>query len=123
MDPGEDVYTTAMRELREETGYCPKNHHPDNRITIHECLIFSLLPEDLLIYKEHEKELHYPVKGVDKRVVYWLAELKNPKKEVKLSEEHLDMKWLDYKRAIEFSNYKDFVEMLGQYEDIIKNCL
>lgn len=102
MDPGEDEFTTALREMREETGY---------------------LPDDFHVYKEHMQELRYPVNGVDKRVVYWLAELNDPEKPVKLSEEHLDMAWAKYARAIELANYPDFVTMLGKYEGIIRNCL
>lgn len=67
------------------------------------------------------KELHYPVKGVDKRVVYWLAELKDSEKEVKLSEEHLDMKWLSFDAATKLANFPDFVAMLREYEEIIRN--
>lgn len=81
------------------------------------------MEDDLIIYKEHMKELHYPVKGVDKRVVYWLAEMRDSAKQVALSEEHLDQKWVNYTAAIALSNYPDFVEMLGIYEEIIKNCL
>ena len=84
---------------------------------------FSLLEEDLIIYKQHMKELHYPVKGVDKRVVYWLAALKDPQKEVKLSEEHLDMKWLNLEAASQLADYPDFVKMLREYEEIISKCL
>lgn len=77
----------------------------------------------MIIYKEHQQELHYPVNGVDKRVVYWLAELKDPEKEVTLSEEHLELSWAKYSDAIKLANYKDFVDMLGRYDDIIRNCL
>lgn len=40
MDPGEDEYTTALRETREEAGYNE---------------------DDLIIYKELQKTLHYQV--------------------------------------------------------------
>lgn len=86
-------------------------------------IYFRLLERDLIIYKGQQQELKYLVQGKDKRVVYWLAELRDPEKEVRLSEEHLDMKWVDYENAIELANYKDFVEMLGRFEDIIKKEL
>lgn len=69
------------------------------------------------------KELHYPVNGVNKRVVYWLAELKDPAKEVQLSEEHLDMKWLPFDAATQLASFPDFVQMLSEYEGIIRNSL
>lgn len=47
--------------------------------------------------------------------------MRNPEKAVRLSEEHLDMRWVNYKDAIELSNYKDFVEMLKRYEDVVRN--
>lgn len=63
------------------------------------------------------------MKGVNKRVVYWLAELKDPQKQVKLSEEHLDMKWLNLEASSQLANYSDFVTMLREYEEIIRKCL
>lgn len=77
----------------------------------------------MIIFKEHMHEIHYLVNGKDKKVVYWLAELKNPNTEVTLSEEHLDMKWATYQEATTLANYPEFVEMLQKYEGIIKTCL
>lgn len=63
------------------------------------------------------------MKGVDKRVVYWLAELKDSGKEIRLSEEHLDMRWVNCTNASELANYPEFIKMLGRYDEIIRKCL
>ncbi|GLV43433.1 Diadenosine tetraphosphatase [Carabus blaptoides fortunei] len=79
VDPGEtNEMTTALRETEEEAG---------------------LKESDLKIYEDSKKILNYLVKGRPKTVIYWLAELINPNTQVKLSDEHQDMKWLQFKEA------------------------
>lgn len=99
VDPGEDDYKTAVRETAEESGY---------------------QEADLRIYKDQTRTLEYKVKGHDKSVVYWLAELTDPAKEVKLSDEHQDLKWLERDDAIAIAGYEDFAEMLRYFDDKIK---
>lgn len=60
---------------------------------------------------------------MDKRVVYWLAEMKDPEKEIRLSEEHLEFKWVNFQEASTLANYPDFLVMLGKYQEIVQNCL
>lgn len=71
------------------------------------------------------KTLNYVVsyknKREDKIVVYWLAEVKNPLQDPILSEEHTEFKWLPKKEAIQLSGFKDFEEMVGYFDDIIKS--
>jgi len=103
VDPGEDDYSTALRETKEEAGYSEN---------------------DLLIYKDMLKILNYQVyykgKSQDKIVTYWLAELKNPHQNPILSEEHTEFKWLPKREAVELSGFKDFEEMVEHFDDQIK---
>ena len=54
VDPGEDDFTTALRETQEEAGYAEI---------------------DMNIFKDKMKILNYNVNNKPKTVVYWLAEL------------------------------------------------
>ncbi|XP_013107173.1 bis(5'-nucleosyl)-tetraphosphatase [asymmetrical] [Stomoxys calcitrans] len=98
VDPGEDDYTTAVRETREEAGYTE---------------------EDLNIYKDNPITLNYEVKGKPKVVIYWLAELNDPSKEPTLSEEHTELKWLTKEAAKEIVGYKDNQEMIDKFYEVI----
>lgn len=100
MDPGEDDFTTALRETREEAGYTA---------------------DDLTIYRDHQKILNYKVKGNNKTVVYWLAELKNIQNNPKLSEEHTEYRWLVKDEAISLCGYADFAEMVEYFHYKIEN--
>lgn len=99
VDPGEDDYKTALRETMEESGY---------------------KETDLRIFKDQTLTLEYKVKGHDKIVIYWLAELINPSKEVTLSDEHQDLKWLERDDAIQIAGYDDFAAMIRHFDDKIK---
>ncbi|EAT46654.1 AAEL002207-PA [Aedes aegypti] len=99
VDPGEDDFKTALRETAEESGY---------------------LESDLRIFKNQTRTLEYKVKGHDKAVVYWLAELIDPAKEAKLSDEHQDLKWLERDPAIEIAGYEGFALMVRYFDDKIK---
>lgn len=98
VDPGEDDFTTALRETREEAGYTDV---------------------DLKIYKDQQKILNYKVKGRDKMVVYWLAELSDAEKDPILSDEHTEFRWLKKDDAIKLSGYADFAEMVQYFHDRI----
>lgn len=100
VDPGEDDFTTALRETQEEAGYTNA---------------------DLIIYKDQQKILNYKVKGNDKTVVYWLAELREAEKDPILSQEHTEFKWLGKDDAITLCGYADFAEMVQYFHDRIGN--
>lgn len=72
-----------------------------------------------MIYKDQQKTLQYKVKGEDKTVIYWLAELRDPSNDPKLSDEHTEFRWLPKNEAISLSGYKDFAEMVNHFYDII----
>ncbi|XP_053674918.1 bis(5'-nucleosyl)-tetraphosphatase [asymmetrical] [Anopheles nili] len=99
VDPGEDDYATALRETTEEAGYTEG---------------------DLNVYRNQTRTLEYKVKGHDKVVIYWLAELRNASLEVKLSDEHQDMKWLECDAAIKIAGYDDFAKMVREFDTKIK---
>lgn len=94
VDPGEDDFTTALRETQEEAGYTN---------------------DDLNIHKDQQKILNYKVNGKDKIVVYWLAELRDTQKNPILSNEHTEFRWLLKDDAIKLSGYGDFAEMVQYF--------
>lgn len=84
----------------------------------------SYTDNDLVIHKDNAKVLNYQVtyKGrtQDKIVTYWLAEVKNPQQDPKLSEEHTEFRWLPKAAAVELAGYKDFQEMVEYFDDLIR---
>ncbi|XP_030377335.1 bis(5'-nucleosyl)-tetraphosphatase [asymmetrical] [Scaptodrosophila lebanonensis] len=98
VDPGEDDFTTALRETKEEAGYDEK---------------------DLIIYRDNPLTLNYVVKGKPKIVIYWLAELRNPNQAPVLSDEHTDFKWLAKEAAKQCVGFKDNQDMIESFHSII----
>lgn len=98
VDPGEDDYTTALRETREEAGYTE---------------------EDLKIHKSLSKTLNYQVQGKPKVVVYWLAELISGR-DPTLSDEHTAFKFLKISDISSVSTFPDFLDMVESFELQIK---
>ena len=99
VDPGEDDFTTALRETVEESGY---------------------KEQDLKIHKNLTKILNYNVKGKPKVVVYWLAELVTDK-DPTLSDEHTEFRFLSKNEAKALSGFSDFSDMLDYFEpEILK---
>ncbi|XP_026844935.1 bis(5'-nucleosyl)-tetraphosphatase [asymmetrical] [Drosophila persimilis] len=98
VDPGEDDFTTALRETKEEAGYDEK---------------------DLIIHQNTPITLNYEVKGKPKIVIYWLAELRNPNQEPILSEEHTELKWLGLEAAKECVGFKDNQVMIDKFHEMI----
>lgn len=99
VDAGEDDFTTALRETQEEAGY---------------------RADDIIIYKDQTKILEYKVKGKNKIVVYWLAELRDTSKDPILSNEHTEFRWLAKDDAIVLSGFHDFANMVQYFHDKIK---
>lgn len=98
VDPGEDDFTTALRETREEAGYTEA---------------------DLKIHKHLTQTLNYPVKGKPKVVVYWLAELISGR-DPTLSDEHTDFKFLSKDDIRSVSTYPEFLNMVDYFHEEIK---
>ncbi|XP_034022999.1 bis(5'-nucleosyl)-tetraphosphatase [asymmetrical] [Thalassophryne amazonica] len=91
VDPGEDDLTTALRETKEEAG---------------------LGTEQLQVIDGFVQALHYEVRGRPKEVLYWLAELRDPRTAVTLSNEHQDYRWACLEEACTLAQYKDLQETL-----------
>ncbi|CAK9831222.1 Bis(5'-nucleosyl)-tetraphosphatase [asymmetrical] [Anthophora retusa] len=98
VDPGESDMTTAQRETKEETG---------------------LFPSDLKIIEDAKQELRYDVKGKPKIVIYWLAELIDNNKPIRLSQEHQAFKWLPLQEACSLAKYEEMQNMLKKFNDYI----
>ncbi|XP_022220210.1 bis(5'-nucleosyl)-tetraphosphatase [asymmetrical] [Drosophila obscura] len=104
VDPGEDDFTTALRETKEEAGYDEK---------------------DLIIYQDTPITLNYEVRSKPesqakpKIVIYWLAELRNPNQAPILSDEHTEFKWLGKEAAKDCAGFKDYKEMIDKFHEII----
>uniref|UniRef100_A0A8D2MNH4 Bis(5'-nucleosyl)-tetraphosphatase [asymmetrical] n=2 Tax=Zonotrichia albicollis TaxID=44394 RepID=A0A8D2MNH4_ZONAL len=98
VDPGEDDLQTAFRETQEEAG---------------------LQASQLTLIEGYKKELHYPVHGKPKTVVYWLAEMKDCNTEIKLSEEHQAFRWLKLEDACKFAEYEDMQAMLKEVHQFL----
>ncbi|XP_060072219.1 bis(5'-nucleosyl)-tetraphosphatase [asymmetrical]-like [Ylistrum balloti] len=101
VDPGESEFDTALRETTEEAGL--------NR-------------SHLEVIDNFKKTLNYPVNGRPKRVVYWLAKMKDPEMAVTLSDEHIDFKWLKVQEANELiTQYKDLQAVLNDADEYLKS--
>ncbi|XP_061162698.1 bis(5'-nucleosyl)-tetraphosphatase [asymmetrical]-like [Saccostrea echinata] len=101
VDPGESELQTALRETEEEAG---------------------LKKGDFHMYENFQRTLNYEVRGNPKRVVYWLSELKNPNIPIRLSDEHIDYKWLNLPSALKYvEKFKDFQQVLNEADSYIKS--
>jgi bis(5'-nucleosidyl)-tetraphosphatase len=89
---------TALRETHEEAGFSSS---------------------DLKIFADAKYELNYTVNGIPKTVIYWLAELLNPDKSVKLSDEHQAFQWLSLHEACHLAKYTDMQNALREFDKYI----
>ena len=98
IEGGEKEMGTVLREVKEETG------------------IADL--EFIDGFREIEKySFLYKGEDVSKTVSYLLAETKT--KEVKLSFEHLDFKWLSYQEALKKLTFKNAQKIVQKAHDFI----
>uniref|UniRef100_A0A914YCD1 Bis(5'-nucleosyl)-tetraphosphatase [asymmetrical] n=1 Tax=Panagrolaimus superbus TaxID=310955 RepID=A0A914YCD1_9BILA len=98
VDPGEDEWTAALRETKEEAG---------------------INADQLEIDKDFNFIQRYIANGEPKTVAYWLAKLVKPL-EVTLSNEHQKMKWLGLEDSIALSKFKEMEEMLRAADNYLK---
>ncbi len=96
IEKGENIIQTVRRETEEETG-------------IKDIKIISGFKEWIKYFFRAEG------KNIFKIVTFFLAETKT--KEVKISFEHTDFKWLPYKEALEQLNFKNAKEILKKAND------
>ncbi|KAL0114398.1 hypothetical protein PUN28_011565 [Cardiocondyla obscurior] len=102
VDPGETDMETALRETEEEAGFQPR---------------------DLKIFEDARHEMTYLVKGAPKIVVYWLAELLNPDKPVRLSNEHQAFNWLPLREACDLAEYEEMRRALNEFDEYVSRNL
>lgn len=98
VDKGETELQTAYRETKEETG---------------------LEATDFKIFEDSKQTLNYEVNGKPKIVIYWLAQLTNANASVKLSDEHINYKWLQLQEACNVVQYAETQQLLKNCEDYI----
>ncbi|KAM5192019.1 bis(5'-nucleosyl)-tetraphosphatase [asymmetrical] [Mantella aurantiaca] len=92
VDPGEDDMAAALRETEEEAG---------------------LQPGQFRLLEGFREELNYQVRGKEKTVIYWLAELREAGAQVRLSNEHRDFRWLPLRDACAYSAHQDMQDTLN----------
>ena len=86
LDFGESVEEAALRETWEESGFAESQ---------------------LRLISGFRRDATYHVRGFNKRVTYFLAELVDPEAEVRLSREHCAFKWVTVEEAKQIANYRD----------------
>ncbi len=93
---------TLLREIKEETGLV-----------------------NLELIKGFKKSIKYFFKKdgklIDKEVAYYL--LKSGSKEIKISFEHMDFKWVDYKEALKLLGFKSAKDIIKEAEKFLNNSL
>lgn len=96
---GENEHQTAIRETKEETG-------------ISDVAFIEGFEENINYNFQFEGELIY------KEVVFFLAKTKT--EAVKISHEHLDYTWLDFKNAIEKITYQNAKNILTKANNLLQ---
>lgn len=102
VDPGESDMETALRETQEEAGF---------------------VPSDLKIFEDARHEMTYQVNKKLKIVIYWLAELLNPDKPVRLSNEHQAFNWLPLREACDRAKYDEMRKALNEFDKYVSRNL
>ena len=102
IEENENEKDAAIREIKEETG-------------IADLKFISGFKEKIHFFYKNEGEL------ISKEVVYLLAETKN--KEIKLSYEHFNYEWLDYKETLKKFTVKTSKNVLKKANDMLNNSL
>ncbi|XP_039307719.1 uncharacterized protein LOC113004773 isoform X3 [Solenopsis invicta] len=102
VDPNESDMETALRETWEEAGF---------------------LPNDLKIFEDARHEMTYEVNGKPKIVIYWLAQLLNPDKPVRMSNEHQAFDWLPLHDACDRAKYDEMRKALNEFNKYVSQNL
>ncbi len=98
IESGETELDTVTREACEETGVKDLKFFPNFR----EKIFWFYKKEGRIIYKE---------------AIFYLAETKT--EEVKLSDEHVDFKWLPYAEAMELVTFKNGKKVLEKANEFL----
>lgn len=102
--PESSIEYLLLRSSREPSHWAPPKGHLERNEThrqaaFREALEETGLVEDDLNCYEYNLENKYEVDGKMKRVIYYLASLKNPLSPITISPEHIEYKWLDLDNA------------------------
>lgn len=105
VDAGEDEWTAAVREVREEAGID--------------------VASALEVHKDFKYEMHYTAiskkhGNANKKVTYWLAKTLDPELKITLSDEHMDWKWNEMSKAIELAKFAEMKKMLEAADTYLK---
>ena len=99
IEQGEEELQTAIRESKEETG-------------IEDLEFIDGFKESINYNFQYDGEL------INKEVVFFLAKTKT--ETVKISHEHLDYCWLNYKNALEKTTYQNAKNILSKANDLLQ---
>ncbi|MHA1976509.1 MAG: NUDIX domain-containing protein [Candidatus Hodarchaeales archaeon] len=97
---GETYKQTAIREISEETG--------NSNFEIIKRLISD--------------SIYFPKRGtrtIVKKVVFFLVKFQT--REVKLSSEHINWKWVSFEKALSLLTFDDYIRVLKESNDVIMN--
>lgn len=103
IERGETEQQTAVREIEEETGIKKINFVPGFRVSVS------------WFYR---KKIGKRIMMSNKTAVLFLAETKIH--QVKISDEHIDYKWLDYDKAIEQLTFLKSQKILEKANELLK---
>lgn len=78
--------------------------------------------EHLRVVDGFLQRLHYQVRGKEKEVLYWLAELRDPSVKVKLSDEHRDYRWAELEEACRLANFTDLQDTLKNVQRFLEKA-
>lgn len=98
----EDSIEAAIRSTKEETNLVERSDYK-------------------IVDKNFTIEIEYLVKHRLKKVVYRLAELKDPFTLIELCDEHLDFRWCDLEESIGLARFDTMISVLKQSETFLKN--
>lgn len=97
---GETYKQTAIREISEETG--TKNFK----------IVRRLISDSIYFPKRGTKT-------IIKKVVFFLVKFQT--REIKLSSEHINWKWVSFEKALSLLTFDDYKRVLKESNDIITN--
>ncbi|KAI0990525.1 hypothetical protein GJ496_002364 [Pomphorhynchus laevis] len=99
-DPHEQLIETAIRETEEE------------------CAINK---SDIEILSEFTHISKYDVNGKPKTVCYWLAKLINTNKDIVLSNEHVEYRWVTFEDAMKLTNFEATHRLLRAANEFLQS--
>ncbi|KAL3986355.1 NUDIX domain family protein [Acanthocheilonema viteae] len=106
VDSNEDEWSAALRETFEEAGIMADN------LDVHMDFM------EILEYVVKKNNRYEGEVNKQKTVKYWLAKLKDDK-EIKLSDEHKDGRWLSADEAIVLVQYKEMQDLIRKAQEYL----